>query len=121
MSPLVGLSSHPIGVVRGVPQSKTSPIHQIRKDVPPYRDPPPPYRSPPPPTSGNMKQTTNINQPIRNMQMSPININLSNQENTQISTEAVAYNQQYRELVSLVNFQREKLSNQQADLTKVRN
>lgn len=33
--------------------------------------------------------------------------------------ETVLYNAQYRELVSLVNFQREKLVSQQADLTKV--
>lgn len=32
--------------------------------------------------------------------------------------ESVLYNAQYRELVSLVNYQREKLTNQQADLTK---
>lgn len=55
------------------------------------------------------------------MQMSPNNVNITVQEGTQLSTEAVAYNQQYRELVSLVNYQREKLSNQQADLTKVYN
>lgn len=30
------------------------------------------------------------------------------------------YNTQYRELIALINYQREKLSNQQADLTKVR-
>lgn len=35
--------------------------------------------------------------------------------------ENVLYNAQYRELVALINYQREKLSNQQADLTKVRN
>lgn len=51
------------------------------------------------------------------MQMSPSNITI--QDNQQMNSEAVAYNQQYRELVSLVNYQREKLSNQQADLTKV--
>jgi Ras association domain-containing protein 7/8 len=28
------------------------------------------------------------------------------------------YNTQYRELIALINYQREKLSNQQADLTK---
>jgi hypothetical protein len=33
--------------------------------------------------------------------------------------EAVLYNAQYRDLVHLVNYQREKLSAQQADLTKV--
>lgn len=33
--------------------------------------------------------------------------------------EAVLYNAQYRDLVRLVNYQREKLSTQQAELTKV--
>lgn len=32
--------------------------------------------------------------------------------------ESVIYNAQYRELLSLVNYQREKLSSQEADLTK---
>lgn len=33
--------------------------------------------------------------------------------------EAVLYNAQYRDLVRLVNYQREKLSSQQVELTKV--
>lgn len=33
--------------------------------------------------------------------------------------ETVIYNAQYRELIALINYQREKLSTQQADLTKV--
>lgn len=33
--------------------------------------------------------------------------------------EPVVYNAQYRELVALINYQREKISTQQADLTKV--
>ncbi|XP_077289207.1 ras association domain-containing protein 8 isoform X2 [Arctopsyche grandis] len=126
MSSSVGLpnvlhsGNHPIGVVRGVPQSKTSPVQLIRKDVPPYRDPPPPYRSPPPPNASpaNLKSMTNVSSPTRNLQLSPNGVNMTVQDGSPISTEAVAYNQQYRELVSLVNYQREKLSNQQADLTK---
>lgn len=33
--------------------------------------------------------------------------------------EPVIYNAQYRELVALINYQRDKISSQQADLTKV--
>lgn len=48
--------------------------------------------------------------------MSPVNLPEENQDNR--SPEAVSYNTQYRELVSLVNYQREKLSSQQVDLIK---
>lgn len=33
--------------------------------------------------------------------------------------ENVLYTAQYRELITLINYQREKISSQQADLTKV--
>lgn len=49
--------------------------------------------------------------------MSPVNLTEESTENR--SPEAVSYNTQYRELVSLVNYQREKLSSQQVDLIKV--
>lgn len=86
-----------------------------------FRDPPPPYRSPPPPNASpaNLKSMTNVSSPTRNLQLSPNGVSMTVQDGSPMSTEAVAYNQQYRELVSLVNYQREKLSNQQADLTKV--
>lgn len=41
-------------------------------------------------------------------------------ENRNKYQENVLYNAQYRELIALINYQREKLSNQQADLTKVK-
>lgn len=47
--------------------------------------------------------------------MSPVN----SAEQEERGPEAVSYNNQYRELVSLVNYQREKLSSQQVDLIKV--
>lgn len=49
--------------------------------------------------------------------MSPVNLP---EEPDPRSPEAVNYNSQYRELVSLVNYQREKLSSQQVDLIKVK-
>lgn len=72
------------------------------------RDPPPPYRSPPPPSL--RKSPNRTTRPA----MTPTNV--SDQE---VNPEAVSYNNQYRELVSLVNYQREKLSSQQVDLIKV--
>lgn len=42
-----------------------------------------------------------------------------NDENHNKFQENVLYNAQYRELIALINYQREKLSSQQADLTKV--
>lgn len=118
-------NSHPdnVGVVKGVPHIKTiplevreshtnSPNHSPKKSsysgsdksespshriAPPYKDPPapPPYRDPPPPINKKILQESN-----RKLQ------------------ESVLYNAQYRELIALINYQREKLSNQQADLTK---
>lgn len=40
-------------------------------------------------------------------------------ENRNNFQENVLYNSQYRELIALVNYQREKISSQQTDLTKV--
>ncbi|XP_063529286.1 ras association domain-containing protein 8 isoform X3 [Cydia strobilella] len=74
-------------------------------------EPPPPYRSPPPPTQSR-KSPTRMRP--RSSHMSPVNL----PEEEPRSPEAVTYNSQYRELVSLVNYQREKLTTQQADLIK---
>lgn len=98
---------NPVGVVKGVQQTK--PLESdspVLKDVPPYREPPPPYRSPPPPV-------------VRKSPNHAIHRNTSPipEENIR-NPEAVTYNNQYRDLVSLVNYQREKLSSQQADLIK---
>lgn len=76
------------------------------------REPPPPYRSPPPPSQA-LRKSPNRSRP-RNM--SPVNL-AEDTENR--NPEPVSYNTQYRELVSLVNYQREKLSSQQVDLIKV--
>lgn len=81
------------------------------------RDPPPPYRSPPPPSQVLRKSPNPSRGSGRPSQVSPVN--LPEDKNECRSPEAVSYNNQYRELVSLVNFQREKLSSQQADLIKV--
>ncbi|XP_075984696.1 ras association domain-containing protein 8 isoform X2 [Anticarsia gemmatalis] len=78
-------------------------------------EPPPPYRSPPPPSQA-VRKSPNRMRGTRPSHMSPVNLPEEAQENR--SPEAVSYNSQYRELVSLVNYQREKLSSQQVDLIK---
>lgn len=80
------------------------------------REPPPPYRSPPPPSQAIRKSPTR-GRGSRSAHMSPVNLP---EEPDPRSPEAVNYNSQYRELVSLVNYQREKLSSQQVDLIKVK-
>ncbi|CAH2230371.1 ras association domain-containing protein 8 isoform X2 [Pararge aegeria] len=80
---------NPVGVVKGVQQAKSPESNSpVLKDVPPYR---PPHMSP---------------------------VNLTEPPEEERGPEAVSYNSQYRELVSLVNYQREKLSSQQVDLIK---
>ncbi|XP_034835993.1 ras association domain-containing protein 8 isoform X4 [Maniola hyperantus] len=76
-------------------------------------DPPPPYRSPPPPSALRKSPNRTTRRPPH---MSPVN--LTERPEEERSPEAVCYNSQYRELVSLVNYQREKLSSQQVDLIK---
>ncbi|XP_053615555.1 ras association domain-containing protein 8 [Plodia interpunctella] len=99
---------NPVGVVKGVQQSKTPESdNTVMKDVPPYREPPPPYRSPPPPSQPHSKAP-------QRARLSPA----GPPDEDARSPEAVSYNTQYRELVSLVNYQREKLSSQQVDLIK---
>lgn len=67
---------------------------------------PPPYRDPPPPNAAvDSKYKKNLLQ----------DFNSSSNKNE----EPVLYNSQYRELIHLINFQRDKLSALQADLTKV--
>ncbi|KAL4717139.1 hypothetical protein ACJJTC_017026 [Scirpophaga incertulas] len=110
-----GSPGNPVGVVKGVQQSKTPESNSpLLKDVPPYREPPPPYRSPPPPSQSRKSPSRGrSNYPSH---MSPVNV--SDDNNDSRNPEAVSYNSQYRELVSLVNSQREKLSSQQVDLIK---
>ncbi|XP_049886144.1 ras association domain-containing protein 8 [Pectinophora gossypiella] len=107
---------NPVGVVKGVQQAKSSESDSpIMKDVPPYREPPPPYRSPPPPSQA-LRKSPSRSRGNRSAHMSPVNLPDENTDSR--SPEAVSYNNQYRELVSLVNYQREKLSSQQVDLIK---
>uniref|UniRef100_A0A1B6MFX6 Ras-associating domain-containing protein n=1 Tax=Graphocephala atropunctata TaxID=36148 RepID=A0A1B6MFX6_9HEMI len=115
-----------VGVVRGVPQNlevrnSTSPeqsiasqiqnsniTNEMRKEAPPYREPPgpqrmlPPYRDPPPPPTADINKL----RPKKNL--------LKDFENPGDTV----YSTQYRDLIRLVNYQREKLSSQQAELTK---
>lgn len=118
--------------------SSTSPA---RREAPPYREPPgppsgsphqralPPYRNPPPPTSSPVRSVTSgAVSPTSSMivQSNCKALKPNNEASTRIPAspenlhqEAVLCNSQYRDLVRLVNFQREKLSAQQSDLTKV--
>ena len=125
-------------MVKGVPHVKTVPL-EVRESLsnspsnspkkssysgsdksdspsqriaPPYKDPPapPPYRDPPPPVNHD-KYKKNI--------LQDSNKPHSEKEHRNKLQESVLYNAQYRELIALINYQREKLSNQQADLTKV--
>lgn len=84
-------------------------LHEEDKNLSP-RDPPPPYRSPPPPQG--VRNSPSRSRPRSHM--SPVN-----EPDEERNPEAVSYNTQYKELVSLVNYQREKLSSQQVDLIKV--
>uniref|UniRef100_A0A1B6ED01 Ras-associating domain-containing protein n=1 Tax=Clastoptera arizonana TaxID=38151 RepID=A0A1B6ED01_9HEMI len=93
-----------------------SPQHNmgLKREAPPYRDPPgpghsqralPPYRDPPPPPSTDLGKV----KPKRSL--------LKDFESGGVE-ESVLYSSQYRDLVRLVNYQRDKLSSQQAELTK---
>ncbi|XP_044254195.1 ras association domain-containing protein 8 [Tribolium madens] len=93
-----------VGVVKGVPHIKTLEVRETQNSPKKSESPshrihplaPPPYRDPPPPKK-NILQESNKTHKLQ---------------------ESVLYNAQYRELIALINYQREKLSNQQADLTK---
>ncbi|XP_076274243.1 ras association domain-containing protein 8 isoform X2 [Rhynchophorus ferrugineus] len=88
-----------------------SPSHRV---APPYKDPPapPPYRDPPPPSS-------NVNHDkFKKNNFQDVKAQKDWNENRNKVSENGICNAQYRELIALINFQREKLSNQQADLTK---
>ncbi|XP_060531139.1 ras association domain-containing protein 8 [Cylas formicarius] len=96
----------------GSDHSSESPSHRV---APPYKDPPapPPYRDPPPPTS-------NINQDKfkKNIFQDTTRLQKDWHDNRNKSPENGIYSAQYRELISLINYQREKLNNQHTDLTK---
>lgn len=100
--------------------------------APPYKDPPapPPYRDPPPPSSSiyHKKNLAQVNMQSHLIKVfihyllffQDISKNHKDKDDDKNKFhENVLYNAQYRELVALINYQREKLTNQQADLTKV--
>jgi len=123
----------------GVPHSPS------KREAPPYREPPsasssphqralPPYRNPPPPTaSPGRTALSGASSPVNSMitqanckalkpkrslgNDNPLIGGPGSPENN--SQEAVLCNSQYRDLIRLVNFQRDKLSAQQSELTKV--
>ncbi|XP_046402993.1 ras association domain-containing protein 8 isoform X4 [Ischnura elegans] len=115
------------------------------KSPPPYREPPhrtpPAYRDPPRVTPNTTPQQSNLTEGPREFRSPPPeSLSESDSRISESSTpgssgsyptasgsagglggstlEPVAFNGQYRELVRLVNLQREKLSAQQAELTK---
>ncbi|XP_068619587.1 ras association domain-containing protein 8 isoform X3 [Battus philenor] len=95
-------------------QKSSQPINNSRSPIG-NGDPPPPYRSPPPPSQA-LRKSPSRTRVGRSSHMSPADLAEENQDTR--NPEAVSYNSQYRELVSLVNYQREKLSSQQVDLIK---
>lgn len=118
-SPSQSSSSSPM-LSSGSVHSQSS--QQQQRVAPPYKDPPapPPYRDPPRPNSCNLQAMQRQQQQQynrRSVHQDKI-LNEDSKNKFQRIEEPVIYNTQYRELVNLVNFQREKLSSQQADLTK---
>lgn len=122
------VSQDNVGIVKGVPQVRTTNVEvadsssspkkssQLEiSDSPSHRSTyplvPPPYRDPPPPTSAIKydKFKKNIIQEHNKI--------LQPKAENRID-ESLIYNTQYRELMSLVNYQREKLTVQQSDLNK---
>ncbi|XP_050298149.1 ras association domain-containing protein 8 [Anthonomus grandis grandis] len=89
-----------------------SPSHRV---APPYKDPPapPPYRDPPPPSSN-----VNSDRFKKNIFQEAHKAANNWSDNKIRLPENGLYNAQYRELIALINYQREKLNSQQADITK---
>ncbi|XP_072383914.1 ras association domain-containing protein 8 [Diabrotica undecimpunctata] len=129
-----------VGIVKGIPQMKSVSLevresrtnspqsspkkssystgsdisdHSSQRVAPPYKDPPapPPYRDPPPPTSSIFRDKLK-----KGLAQEPLK--KDKDENRNKIQDNMLYNTQYRELVALINYQREKLSTQQADLNK---
>ena len=81
---------------------------------PPYRDPPPPRNSP------ALNDNLNILNNNKKLEKDSINMNLMfNDINEMNFNEMMLHNGQYRDLIQLIKFQRDKITTQQAELTKV--
>ncbi|GFG29416.1 hypothetical protein Cfor_02617 [Coptotermes formosanus] len=132
----------------GSSDGTTSPYgYRGKREAPPYRDPPgpvspgqrtlPPYRDPPPVSSPARSTTPRTPGPSPSQDSRSDILSSLPSSSGKIKTkrnllkdfqqsegdsrqESVLYNAQYRDLVRLVNCQREKLSAQQAELTKLR-
>ncbi|XP_065209698.1 ras association domain-containing protein 8 isoform X2 [Planococcus citri] len=96
-----------------------------RKTPPSYRDPPgpntpyralPPYREPPPPVSGS-KTSPKFTSTDTNFKTTPKR-NLTKDHQNESGNNSLIYSSQYRDLVHLINYQRDQLSAQQAELSK---
>lgn len=104
------------------------PVSPVQRTLPPYRDPPPvssPARSTTPRTPGPSPSQDNRSDILSSPPSSAGKIKTKRnllkdfqQSDGDSHQESVLYNAQYRDLVRLVNCQREKLSAQQAELTK---
>lgn len=105
---------------------------QQNRTPPSYRDPPdpsavharslPPYREPPPPANQSHNKNSLISRERVNVPYSKItskrNLFKDYQNELSKNQSSLLYSSQYRDLVRLINYQREKLSVQQAELSK---
>ncbi|KAK3931153.1 Ras association domain-containing protein 8 [Frankliniella fusca] len=99
------------------PSVQLSRINTAPLPLPPYRDPPPPTQSPVRPAQPSLAtHQVSASKPRRNILKDFPSIQSSAE--SEPNQETVLYNAQYRELIRLVNYQREKLSSQQVELTK---
>ncbi|XP_037047548.1 ras association domain-containing protein 8 [Bradysia coprophila] len=79
---------------------------------------PPPYRDPPPPRVSPLHQKSDS---LSKMFEYKDNVNMNtfvSVKDLNDSSETIFQNSQYRDLIQLIKYQREKISSQQADLTK---
>ncbi|KAG4072208.1 hypothetical protein HA402_007618 [Bradysia odoriphaga] len=79
---------------------------------------PPPYRDPPPPRVSPLHQKSDS---FSKMFEYKDNVNMNtfvSVKDLNDSSETIFQNSQYRDLIQLIKYQREKISSQQADLTK---
>lgn len=86
---------------------------------------PPPYRDPPPPASSAasspllMANNPSVAEALHRFDTTGLNTFVQVHDLAEPNAEAVTFqNAQYRELIQLIKYQREKLSSQKADLSK---